>query len=113
MSIRPWNCEKCERECSYLGIQLYPGESDNLSYGVGWGCATCDYKALDVCPLGPLVPSEDLCLNCGIPYELGDPDVLCPGCGLSRLGVLSYLRLGVPTTDPVATARDDFGRGLF
>jgi tetratricopeptide (TPR) repeat protein len=113
MSMRPWTCERCRQPCNYLGLQLVAGQEVGTTIGVGWGCPTCDYKALDVCPLGPLVPSEALCLNCGAAYPSDEADAPCPGCGLTRAGALRFLHLeGVPT-DPGAAARDLFGRGLF
>ena len=49
MSMRPWTCERCGRPCNYLGLQLLAGQDAGATYGVGWGCSACDYKALDVC----------------------------------------------------------------
>ncbi len=114
MSIRPWTCETCKKDCAYLGIQLFSGQDEAANYGVGWGCPSCDYKALDVCPLGPLLPGPDLCLNCATAYPGPSPEVACPGCGLSRAGVLPFLRLTASAPpDPGAAARELFGRGLF
>lgn len=113
MSIRPWSCDRCQRECNYLGLQLLAGQETGATYGVGWGCPSCDYKALDVCPLGPLVPSDGLCLNCGAAYPSAAEEAACPGCGLTRAGALAFLRLADVPPDPGAAARDLFGRGLF
>ena len=68
MSMRPWSCGRCQGPCRFLGLQLLAGQETGTSYGVSWGCSACDYKALDVCPLGPLVPSDADCLNCGVAY---------------------------------------------
>lgn len=114
MSIRPWNCETCKKPCNYLGLQLFSGQDDGVNYGVGWGCPTCDYKALDVCPLGPLLPDPEVCLNCGGNLPAGKEEPACPGCGLTPTAALPFLRLSaMPPPDPAAAARDQFGRGLF
>jgi tetratricopeptide (TPR) repeat protein len=114
MSIRPRECEKCQRECQYLGNQLMSNDATEITYAVGWGCSTCDYKVLDECPLGPVFPTAALCLNCGMPYPSSDEDSACAGCGLTRAGALEFLRLApVPAANPGAAARDLFGKGLF
>jgi hypothetical protein len=94
-------------------MQLLAGQEAGATYGVGWGCSACDYKALDVCPLGPLVPSDALCLNCGDAYPSTAADAACPGCGLTRAGALAFLHPENVPIDPGAAARDLFGRGLF
>jgi tetratricopeptide (TPR) repeat protein len=112
MSIRPWRCDRCERECKYLGLQVIAGQETGATYGVCWGCPTCEAKALDVCPLGPLVPSDGQCLNCGAAYP-ADEEAACAGCGLTPAAARAFLRLGALPADPVTAARDLFGRGLF
>jgi tetratricopeptide (TPR) repeat protein len=113
MSIRPLRCEKCRSECSYLGIQRYSGQQATAMYGVAWACSACDDKVLDVCPLGPLVPRDDRCLNCGGTYPSGEEEAACAGCGQARAAVSAFLELEPPTSDPVAAAQDLLGRGLF
>jgi tetratricopeptide (TPR) repeat protein len=113
MSIRPWKCPKCQHEGTYLGLRLHAGEDEWPSYGVGWACPGCDAKVLDVCPLGPLLPGEEFCLNCGRPYAAAGPDAACPACGLTRTGVRAFFELSEAPPDPEAAARDLFGRGLF
>jgi tetratricopeptide (TPR) repeat protein len=113
MSLRPWTCERCRRPCNYLGLQLVAGQEAGAAYAVGWGCSACDYKALDVCPLGPLVPSDAVCLNCGAAYPSAAADSCCPACGLTRAGALAFLCPENIPPDPGAAARDLFGRGLF
>jgi tetratricopeptide (TPR) repeat protein len=69
---------------------------------------------LDVCPVGPLVPSPRLCLNCGAEYELDSPEAQCKACGLSRRSCPAALGLAEsPADDPVASAQAAFIRGLF
>jgi tetratricopeptide (TPR) repeat protein len=109
MSMRPWSCGRCRGPCKYIGLQLVAGQEAGATYGVGWGCAACDYKALDVCPVGPLVPVDAACLNCGADV----PADACPGCGLTRAAALAFLCPEPLPTDPSAAARDLFGHGLF
>jgi tetratricopeptide (TPR) repeat protein len=112
MSMRPRTCDRCQGSCKYLGLQLLTGQETGAAYGVAWGCSACDFKALDVCPLGPLVPSGAVCLNCGAAYPPGT-EAPCPACGLTRPAALAFLcPEGVPP-DPAAAARDLIGRGLF
>lgn len=113
MSIQPCSCEKCKKTCLFLGVDALPDQGGKVSYGVAWGCPSCDYKALDVCPMGPLVPAESICLNCGQPYPSPDPETACGGCNLNRMQVRAFLGLDQPVLDPVAAARDLFGQGLF
>jgi tetratricopeptide (TPR) repeat protein len=66
-----------------------------------------------VCPVGPLVPSLRLCLDCGAEYTSEAPDAAC-GCGLSRQACVAALGLRDElTADPIASARADFAGGLF
>jgi tetratricopeptide (TPR) repeat protein len=93
-------------------LQVLAGQETGAAYGVGWGCADCEYKALDVCPLGPLVPAGAVCLGCGADLPAA-ADAACSGCGLSRAAALAFL-LPEPFPGDAATAtRDLFGRGLF
>ena len=112
MSMRPWSCGRCQGACKNLGLQLLAGQETGAAYGVAWGCSACDYKVLDVCPLGPLVPSDAVCLNCGAAYGAAD-DVPCPGCGLTRAAALAFLSPVPVPADPGEAVRDLFGRGLF
>jgi tetratricopeptide (TPR) repeat protein len=113
MSMRPWTCDRCQVACNYLGLQPVASQETGAVYGVGWGCSACHYEALDVCPLGPLVPGDKVCLSCGAAHPRAGADAACPGCGLTRAAALAFLRLdGVPP-DPGAVARELFGRGLF
>jgi tetratricopeptide (TPR) repeat protein len=113
MSIRPWLCERCQRACNYVGLQVVAGQEAGTIYGVGWDCPSCGDKPLDVCPLGPLVPGDALCLNCGAAYPSEDATATCPGCGLTRAGALTFLCVGVVPPDAGSVARDLFARGLF
>jgi tetratricopeptide (TPR) repeat protein len=113
MSMRPWICGRCQGPCRFLGLELLAGQDTGTTYGVSWGCSACDYKALDVCPLGPLIPSESDCLNCGVAYPTGGIRAACPGCGLTRNAALAFLRPEPVPADPGAAARDLFAEGLF
>jgi tetratricopeptide (TPR) repeat protein len=113
MSMRPWNCERCKTPCKFAGLQLLSGQGTGASFGVGWGCPSCDYKALDVCPVGPLVPSDASCLNCGLVYPVGVDDPACSGCGLTAAAARAFLCPDTAPPDPGAAARELFARGLF
>jgi tetratricopeptide (TPR) repeat protein len=93
-------------------LQLVAGQERGAAYGVSWGCAACDTRELDVCPLGPLVPSDALCLNCGGEVPAAT-EAACPACGLTRAAARAFLRPEALPADPAAAARDLFGRGLF
>ncbi len=112
MSLRAWTCERCRGPCKYLGPRLIAGQEAGTAYAVSWACPNCDYTALDVCPLGPLVPSDAVCLNCGAAYAPGDAQAPCPGCGLTRPAALAFLCPGGLPPDPAAAARDLFAQGL-
>jgi tetratricopeptide (TPR) repeat protein len=109
MSLRPWICDRCKGPCQYVGLQLLAGQETGATYGVGWSCAACDFKALDVCPLGPLVPGDAVCPNCGASCAAAS----CPGCGLTRAAAIAFLGLDTLPSDPAATVRDLFDRGLY
>jgi tetratricopeptide (TPR) repeat protein len=113
MSMRSWICERCQRPCSYLELQLIAGQEVGTFYGVAWGCSPCDYKALDVCPLGPLIPSEDACLNCGAAYPSQATQAGCPDCGLTRAAATAFLHSDGVTADVATVVPELFGRALF
>jgi tetratricopeptide (TPR) repeat protein len=113
MSLRPPACRDCNRECVLDRAGPYPGKGEEHSYAVAWRCPQCSKKWLDVCPLGPLVPSESLCLNCGAEYATVGENASCCACGLPRRGVLTALGLDTVSDDPLAAARDAFRRGLI
>jgi tetratricopeptide (TPR) repeat protein len=113
MSMRSWTCEQCQGPCKYEGLQLVAGQQRGPAYGVRWACPACDFRALDVCPLGPLVPSDAICVNCGEAYPVATAEPACAGCGLTRPAAFAFLRLDVWPADPAAEARDLFGRGMY
>ncbi len=113
MSMRSWTCERCRRPCSYQGVQLVAAQEIGTFYAVAWNCSPCDYKALDICPLGPLVPSADACLNCGAAYPSEAVQSICPSCGLTRAAATAFLLPeGIPA-DVATAAQELFGRALF
>ena len=81
-------------------------------YGVVWSCPNGHGTSLDVCPVGPRVPSRELCLNCGNAYSQSEGDA-CTSCGLSRQDCLASLGLDGVLGDPGAAARAAFAAGLF
>ena len=84
MSVQPQFCPDCRRECVFDRMAPYPGKGDERTYGVGWRCPQCFKLSLDVCPVGPLVPSDLVCLYCGTAYPSEVNNSACDVCGLSR-----------------------------
>lgn len=112
MSTRPLRCRTCDRECLFDRCAPF-GEGRESVYAVAWRCPEGHGVALDVCPVGPLFPARELCLNCGKPYSAEGPDATCGDCGLSRPACLVALGLADPPADPIAAARAAFSRGLL
>jgi tetratricopeptide (TPR) repeat protein len=113
MSVQPLICQECNREGVFDRMAPYPGKGDERTYGVGWRCPQCFKLSLDVCPVGPLVPSDALCLNCGAAYPAEVDNPTCGACGLARHGVAAALGVAVLPDDPLAAARDAFAKGLI
>lgn len=109
MSTHPLHCSTCHRVCVYdRHAPIGPGED---TYGVVWNCPDGHGSALDICPLGPLVPRSDTCLNCGAKYLI---DEVCALCGLSKASCPESLGLqSEPDKDPMTVARTAFAQGLF
>src|SRR5438067_1689032 len=111
MSTHPLHCRTCNSECTYDRCAPF-GPGQEVVYGVAWRCPKGHGLSLDVCPVGPLVPARELCLNCGTPYP--DPEnAHCGACGLSRPACSAALGLAEAPADPIAAARAAFARGLF
>jgi tetratricopeptide (TPR) repeat protein len=68
---------------------------------------------VDVCPVGPLIPAQGLCLNCGNPYPSDATDAHCGACGLSRPACPAALGIADVPAEPIAAARAAFSQGLF
>lgn len=113
MSAHPLICRDCNRECVLDRVGPFPANGDQRTYAVAWRCPQCSRKSLDVCPLGPLVPSESLCLNCEGAYPEDSSDPVCPNCSLPRSRVLAALGVESLPPDLIAAARDAFRRGLI
>jgi len=82
-------------------------------YAVAWRCPEGHGHSLDVCPVGPLVPERDLCLNCGNPYAAKTPDGTCSACGLSQQACPAALGFPDPPPEPISAAREFIKVGLF
>src|SRR5262249_8187143 len=79
---------------------------------VAWTCAACGNRSMDVCNVGPLVPTATSCLNCPVGPVSGDDS--CPGCGLSAAASRGFLRLPeTPAEDSMSQAHQAFQRGWF
>lgn len=85
---------------------------NQVTYGVEWRCPGCDGHILDVCPVGPLNPTKESCLNCGHGFaELGD-FAKCPACEMTRLGAMDTFGLDPIPTDLMGAAEQWFNIGL-
>jgi tetratricopeptide (TPR) repeat protein len=113
MSVQPLTCRDCNREGVFERMAPFPGKGDETTYGVSWRCPQCSQVSLDVCPIGPLVPTNEVCLNCGAAYPPTTGNPSCGACGLPRDAVLSALGAASVSGDPRATARDAFSKGLM
>lgn len=113
MSTHPLHCSTCDRECVYERCAPF-GENQESTYAVSWRCPEGHGLSLDICPVGPLVPSRGLCLNCGAPYPSDAAVAPCGGCGLPRHACPAALGLtDSVATDPITSARTAFAQGLF
>jgi len=86
-----------------------PGEQ---TFGVEWRCPKCDSHALDLCPVGPLAPGPDTCLNCGGAFADAGDFARCAGCGMTRVGMLDFFGLDPAPPDPIGAAEMLFDLGL-
>ena len=83
------------------------------TYGVEWRCPRCDDHMLDLCPLGPLVPTRESCLNCGTNFSELNDFASCPACDMTRLEAVDFFGLDPAPTDPVERAGKLFDRGVI
>ena len=113
MSAHPVTCRDCQSECVFDRAGPFPGKGEEHSYAVAWRCPQCAKKWLDVCPLGPLVPSPSLCINCGAAYAAEGDGASCSTCGASRGAMLTVLGVDAVPDDPLTAAKDAFQRGLI
>src|SRR5262245_47623530 len=104
MSTQPLRCRTCDRECVYDRCAPF-GQGQQVAYAVAWRCPDGHGLSLDVCPVGPLVPASDLCLNCGVHYASDGQDAVCQACGLSRSACLTSFDLVEAPADPIAAAQ--------
>src|SRR5262245_55546294 len=118
MSVAPRRCEQCKVDSLFEQVGRFPSDNRNVEvlFAVSWRCPSCEKVALDVCPVGPIVPEPGSCLNCGTEYPggSGSGDPKCPACGMSKSEALAFLGLDRTSgDDPVEAARGMFKRGLF
>jgi tetratricopeptide (TPR) repeat protein len=110
MSFRPMPCPQGHGSCAFGRIGLLPDQTSEGYYGVTWRCPTCGHTALDVCPVGPLVPRAGACLNCGA--ALGGAEA-CPSCGMDPAEMAAIIGLAEVPADPCALANEAFRQGLY
>jgi tetratricopeptide (TPR) repeat protein len=113
MSNTPLKCDACSAERQFDRIAPFPDAANEQMFAVAWRCPSCDTVALDLCPCGPLVPTDSSCLSCGAEYPSTDADPVCPGCGMPRSEARTFLGLDgdIPAV-PVAAALLLFEQGL-
>ena len=111
MSTTPLRCSTCVAEGVYVRCAPFPAGQEAM-YGVVWRCPTCQGDLLDICPLGPLVPDDRTCMNCGGSYPPNEE--ACAACGLSKDACPAALGVTEPDHEQsVATAQAVFRSGLF
>jgi tetratricopeptide (TPR) repeat protein len=112
MSSAPFKCDACSVDRRFDRLAPFPDGNNEKVFAVAWRCPSCDSVALDLCPCGPLVPTEKSCLNCGADYPSSDGDPTCPGCGMPRSETRTFLGLGEIPVEPVAAALHLLEQGL-
>jgi tetratricopeptide (TPR) repeat protein len=103
------HCDRCNLDRVFLRVA--PLQNQTM-YGVEWRCPHCESDVLDLCPVGPLVPALDTCLNCGVAISEAGDEAKCPACELTRSGALDTCGLNPPPADLLSTAGELFDRGL-
>ena len=91
-----------------------PFAEGEIAYNVAWNCPKGHGLLVDMCPVGPLVPSPSSCLNCGGQYPSDAAEPRCESCGLSQTECPAALGIAeeVPD-DPLSLAQVAFSEGLF
>ena len=111
MSTLRLRCSTCHDENSFVHCAPFP-VGQETTYGVVWRCPAGHGEVLDICPLGPLVPNDQMCMNCGSTYSSGE--AVCTDCGLSREACPDALGLDDPNNEsPLVRAGFAFQEGLF
>jgi tetratricopeptide (TPR) repeat protein len=109
MSTAAPQCEECRVERVFSRAAPFAGQL----YGVEWRCPKCNENAIDICPVGPLVPTSQSCLNCGNPYESPGDDARCSSCGMTRRDMLEEFGLDPLPSDPVNAINQLMKAGLI
>ena len=113
MSSHPLSCKRCSVECVFERAAPWPAMGE-AGYAVSWVCPKCNQRSVDLCPLGPLVPNENSCLNCGGQFDPApNANAICAGCGLPRGGVAASLGIEPVPADPCGLAMGQLKTGLL
>jgi tetratricopeptide (TPR) repeat protein len=110
MSVRELRCQHCKCDGVFESIGPFGG---GASYAVTWRCPQCKDSMVDVCSIGPIVPTETLCLNCAGSYDKPGEDPVCNSCALPRSEAHTFLGLDKTPDDPVKGADEMFKKGLY
>lgn len=105
MSWKPLTCSTCRCEGVFDRTGPFGGPG---VHGVSWRCPGCQALSLDVCPVGPIEPTRETCLNCG---AAGPGESACGSCGMT--GAQVRAELGRLDRDPLEAAAEAFERGTF
>jgi len=107
MSVAPLGpCSTCHAALTVEFVARMAAE-DESTYAVSWICPACKSRALDICPVGPVIPTANCCLNCGCMPG----DDRCSGCGMQEATVLAWF--GIDDGAPVEAAHRDASKGLL
>lgn len=109
MSAVTPRCDRCDLDRVFARVAPLANQA---TYGVDWRCPGCDSHILELCPLGPLVPTDQTCLNCAAAIDGGDNHARCPDCGMTRGQTAEFFGLDSPPADPIETAGKLFDQGL-
>lgn len=110
MSIAPLGpCSKCESPLTFEFVGRLIA-NDESNYGVSWICPACQSRALDVCPVGPVIPTPNGCLNCGDPT---DAEGRCNSCGVLEAKALAWFGVAADAEPALVAAKRDASKGLI
>jgi tetratricopeptide (TPR) repeat protein len=104
------HCDHCDLDRVFVRVAPFGNAS---TYAVEWRCPKCDSHILEMCPVGPLAPTADTCLNCGAAITDPGDNAECPACAMTRNGAEAFFGLHPASDDPVAAAGALFDQGLI
>ena len=104
-----WSAPKCHHcSVSPTRFQATLRYGPSFAFGIDWVCPACHGRTLELCPIGPSVPTPGCCLNCGSP-QVGER---CSACKVDHQQLLDRVAEHCelpPCTDKIRALR---GLGL-